>query len=146
MQGHELDRYVYWGKALGIKVVSPFFMNGFDDFLLSLPYEYCDCMGFARHVYREAIGNFLPREIMIRERGGLNADIIWYKENIKQFNSLYNMYILSKDHKIYKYLDYDIVQNLFRYNSDKIDGAHYQTFFKCFNLINLSIWLEINND
>ncbi len=145
MQGHELDRYAYWGEALGINVISPFFMNGFDDFLLSLPYEYCDCMGFPRHVYREAIGPLLPKEVMCRERGGLNAPIDWHVKNYIHHNYLYNRYILPKGNKIYDYLDYNKVKLLFNYDPNSITGISYDTFFRCFNLVNLSVWLETNH-
>lgn len=144
MQGHELDRYEYWGNALGVKVISPFFMNGFDKFLLSLPYEYCDCMGYPRHVYREAIGDYLPEEIMYRERGGLNTTIDWHIENFDQHQYLFDRYIKSKNNRIYEFLDYDKVVALFNFQVDDIKSKDYQEFHKLFNLVNLSIWLDIN--
>lgn len=145
MQGHELDRYEIWGKFLGINVISPFFMNGFDDFLLSLPYEYCDCMGCPRHVYREAIGNLLPKEVMSRERGGLNSPIEWHIKEKQQHMKLKKKYIDNKNSKIYNYLNYNEVQEIFNYRFDDIKDKDYRKFFKSFNLINLSIWLELNH-
>jgi hypothetical protein len=146
MVGQDLDKYNHWQKHLNLKVISPFYMNGLNDFLLSLPYEYCDCLGFARHVYREAIGDLLPPKIMSSIRGGMNADINWYNKNINQFKDLYKKYILPEERLINRYIKSDDIQNLFKNNFNKITSKNYKNFFRCYNLINLAVWLEINND
>lgn len=136
-----------------VKVFAPFRNKKIKDFCLNLPIEMSSCIGCKRFIYKEAIGNLVPVEYVTRSPCGCYPNGIWLVKVRKEFNSIIDEFLGSPDMSIYSYLPYKIVQrfiNEYKNIPDNIILKYTHSLSsieirKMFRLINLSIWLEIQN-
>lgn len=117
-------------KHFNFKTFSPFINdNNMVNFCLSLPIEMKFCLGRGKHILKESIP--LPEGI---EKSTINRIYPAIYKTIKpEMDVLTDKYLKDKKRIIFSHLDYDTVQK------------HLNHYLKAWNLLSLSIWMEIKN-
>lgn len=124
------NRKIYYKYQEKGKIASPFLDERFLKFYKSLPIEYI----YNKNITKEIVKRYLPNFISERKKRPYgNVPNPLYMENKRDsFNHLRDKYLVDRGKKIFKYLDYNLV------------NSYLEDFPKMWRLLNLSIWIQNN--
>ncbi len=140
--------------TLGCKGHHPLRRKDILDLCMETPYEVKNALGFQKLPYRDICSKWVNCEIASRPKLDWKPVIPnrenWmigdydfnYPISLEPFRKMLEKYITPKDRKIYNYLDYDLVKSYCENQPPGITKFSRQIW----NLLNLSIWLEVHDD
>ncbi len=116
-------------EHFGFRTFSPFINDpNVVHFCLSLPIEMKYCMGYSKHILKEAVE--VPKETRMMTTPRLFPAI--YNKIKPEMDEMVIKYLKDRDRLIFSYLNYDAVQK------------HLNQYIKVWNLLSLAIWLEVH--
>ena len=111
------------------------------EFTRSIPIEMKKCMAYHKYVFYQAMAHRVPDYVIERPKQGLNTPPVFYLENKASILELVGIYLRFNTLKIFKYLDFDVVQKHLKDLNINFENK----FRMAWALISLSIWLEEND-
>jgi len=127
------DRLDDFSNHFNVKWITPLLDKSFIDYSLSIPVESRYCVPFTKYILYESFRHRMPSFVLKRKKHGLNVSSEFFNKKKNDIDLLIKEFLYDKSMKIYSYMDYNE-------SIKQIESG----FQKMWLLLNLSIWMEIN--